>query len=298
MAQQRTHAWYAQRRGRLTASNLGYLLGFGKELKSRNKAYSDITGGSDKPGKETKTPLPCEWGQENEHNAIADYMSITGNLVDHTGFKLHKVYNWLGGSPDGLVGKNGLVEAKCPWYFKKDSSKLHTSVKKQYYVQMNALMEIFEREWCDYICWTPDEGMVVYRAHRDKELFDVFMEEYTKVWSCVQSGAEKCHKMTTERQQHLTTLIEASMEKIDMTMYSSRPTIPPPSFSDIYIEDADEVEAEGDLPAREWSPKIDECDGEGIADCEANRKRNLEGERSENPSKFQEVLCEEIQVQG
>ena len=58
------------------------------------------------------------WGTENEPNALVAYSAHTGNLVEPTGLHVHKHADWLAGSPDGLIGTEGIVEAKCPYWSK------------------------------------------------------------------------------------------------------------------------------------------------------------------------------------
>ena len=50
-------------------------------------------------------------------------------------------------------------------------------MKIYYWMQCNAVMEITDRQWCDYICWTPD--MVgIYRIHRDTDTFNKLLPYY------------------------------------------------------------------------------------------------------------------------
>jgi hypothetical protein len=44
-------------------------------------------------------------------------------------------------------------------------------------MQCNAIMEITDRRWCDYICWTPGE-VGIYRIHRDAEAFNKLLPFY------------------------------------------------------------------------------------------------------------------------
>jgi hypothetical protein len=90
-----------------------------------------------------------EHGGNNEMNGVTDYQIMTGNLVEPTGLWLHPHYAWLTGSPDGLVGEEGMVEIKCPFYTRRDDARLHRAVPGHYWLQVNALLEITGRKWCD-----------------------------------------------------------------------------------------------------------------------------------------------------
>ena len=113
--QQRTEEWYNARRGKLTASNLGSLLGLVSWC-SRKEAYKRVLGAE----KEARNPVnhfgnrACEWGTVHERDGILCYMTKTGNIVNATGLHTHPKIPWIAGSPDGFVGADGLIEVKCP----------------------------------------------------------------------------------------------------------------------------------------------------------------------------------------
>ena len=146
--QQGTPAWFNARKGKLTASNFGSAAGI-NPYTSRAKALRLELGKEKWSGNMDA----CAWGTKNERNAIKDYMVRTGNVVNSKGFFPHPEYDWLGGSPDGLVGNEGLIEVKCPFINKI----CHGKIPPIYYCQVNGLLEILNREWCDFISWTPTE---------------------------------------------------------------------------------------------------------------------------------------------
>ena len=175
---QGTPAWFDARRGKLTASNFGAAAGVCPWV-SRNKALRIAIG-----QEEWKGDLrACIWGTKNEKNAVKDYMIRTGNVVTHKGLFTHPDYPWLGGSPDGLVGTEGIIEVKCPFV----NQRPHLKIPYHYYCQVNGLMEIMDREWCDFVSWTV-HGMKIYRVYRDKELFDYLMERYGRFSACMKRG--------------------------------------------------------------------------------------------------------------
>ena len=223
--QQRTPAWHMARRGKLTASNLGAALGQVSYV-SRLTAYNRAMGLDDFQGN-----VATEWGNANEANGITTYQALTGNLVQATGLHVHKDYQWLAGSPDGLVGEEGMVEVKCPYYFRKDGSgRLHKHIPLHYYQQMNALMQICDRQWCDYICWSP-EGMVVYRVHRDESIFDFLLTYYGQFYAAMQAQAEKPPLLSKEDKAKITTQLACAVERsVDYEFWSNAdPNFPPPN---------------------------------------------------------------------
>ena len=232
--QQRTPAWHIARRGKLTASNLGAILGQVRYT-SRAVAYRRALGIDKFEGNEA-----TEWGTNNEANGIMAYQTLSGNLVNATGLHMHKDHNWIAGSPDGFVGEQGMIEVKCPYYFRR-GGRLHRDVPVHYYVQMNALMEICNREWCDYICWAP-EGMVVYRVRRDADCFNFLMTYYGQFYAAVQIQAPEPPPLPSADKAKIATMLAESISRsVDYTFWKfANPSFPPPSSDP---QDSDEDEA-------------------------------------------------------
>jgi hypothetical protein len=85
--------------------------------------------------------------------------------VAETGFVLHDEYNWLGASPDGLVGDDGCIEIK----FRKTLRTYHDSniknVPRGYESQMQTQMWVMDRKWCDYVNYWRDDAAQKEQAH-------------------------------------------------------------------------------------------------------------------------------------
>jgi putative phage-type endonuclease len=159
--QQGSPEWHAARKGKLTASNVGAALGL-CSWTSRKVAYERAIGTDTFEGNEA-----TRWGTANEPNALAAYSAHTCNLVELTGLHVHKHADWLAGSPDGLIGTEGMVEAKCPYWSKTP----HQTIPLYYYLQINLCLECADREWCDFISWTPGAYKVI-RVTRDRDLHE------------------------------------------------------------------------------------------------------------------------------
>lgn len=75
------------------------------------------------------------------------------------------------GSPDGLVGDDGIVELKCPkatthmQYLTK-----HKDLSKEYWLQTQGYLFLTGREWCDLISFNPDLPKKRIRVLPDKKV--------------------------------------------------------------------------------------------------------------------------------
>lgn len=228
--QQRTPAWHRARAGKLTASNLAGVLGL-SSFCSRNETYDRLMGRSKFEGNDA-----TRWGSANEQNGINAYQTRTGNLVEPTGLWVHTDYMWLAGSPDGLVGNEGMIEVKCPYYRKV----CHKEVPIYYYIQIMACLEMTRREWCDYICWTPHSS-TMFRITRDTELFDFLLPWWGQVYSCMQSALPELPPLKREVLNAIKVKVSESMAAhVHLNFYDRTPDEPdsPPCISE---HDADSI---------------------------------------------------------
>lgn len=163
MIEQRSKAWFKQRSGRVTASNVGAILGVdphrGPEdvLRAMVRTYKGAES-------EFKGNVATEYGNHHEKGAIFDYQLETGNDVQECGF--YEYSNWLGASPDGLVGGVGLIEVKCP-YGKRDekSPKFKPLLElPHYYAQVQIQLYCTGKKWCDFFQWST-HGTSLSRYH-------------------------------------------------------------------------------------------------------------------------------------
>jgi putative phage-type endonuclease len=196
---QRTDAWFKARRGKLTASNFSAALGI-SPYTSRKKLVRTM-GGSGSGGGGGSFNAACHYGTENEANGLMEYMTQTGHVVQTEFFVAHPYLDWLGGSPDGLVGNDGMIEIKCPF-----KGELYEGVPLYYYPQVNGLMEICERDWCDFVVWTP-EKISITRLKRNKEAFNALLPKYAEIYAMFQRGEEPS-RMCSEDKKDMNDLIK------------------------------------------------------------------------------------------
>lgn len=156
MEKQRTQEWFDKRRGRVTGSNVGAILGL-NPYKTADDVLREMVRAYHGAEREFQGNAATEWGSYNEAGAQVEYEMESGNKVEETGFHVHPEYDWLGASPDGLVGEFGVVEIKCPYGQRdKNPPKFKTAHEQpHYWAQMQIEMACTGRKFCDFYQWAP-----------------------------------------------------------------------------------------------------------------------------------------------
>lgn len=182
LIEQRTDAWFELRKGKITSSEIHKIMGTGKGsevLTDTAKTYllSKVIEHFDGFA-ERAVGSALDWGTEMEPAAIEFYEKKFNVVVDKASFvPFNNVY---GGSPDGLVGKEGIIEVKCPFtsvnHFKHgliDSDAAFKKVKPEYYYQCISNMICTNTTWCDFVSFDPrvksEFVMFNYRLHLTEE---------------------------------------------------------------------------------------------------------------------------------
>jgi predicted phage-related endonuclease len=98
---------------------------------------------------------PMKWGTETEPLGRAEYEIRTGQMVEQVGFINHPKIKMFGGSPDGLVGKDGGIEIKCPNTATHIEALLTGVVDRKYIIQVQSLMAVTGRAWWDFVSFDP-----------------------------------------------------------------------------------------------------------------------------------------------
>jgi predicted phage-related endonuclease len=159
--EQGTPEWFAARLGRVTASRIVDVLATGKGGQPSASRYNyaaelvaeRLTG---KPYPHFQSAAMLR-GSEQEAACRAAYELITGNVITLEGFVPHPTVEMAGASPDGLVGDDGLYEAKNPNTATHMRTLLGASIDRGYLLQMQWQMACTGRQWCDWVSY--DERM-------------------------------------------------------------------------------------------------------------------------------------------
>lgn len=119
------------------------------------------------------TNAAMQWGTDQEPAARIAYEFMTNASVEQVGLVLHPTIGETGASPDGLVGKDGLVEIKCPNTSTHIDTLLGQKVPEKYLTQIQWQLACTKRQWCDFVSYDPrmpaTMELFVQRVERDDE---------------------------------------------------------------------------------------------------------------------------------
>jgi putative phage-type endonuclease len=196
LSEQRSEAWFEERLGKATASRFSDVLAktkSGPSASRQNYLLQLVCERLTHKKQEDFSTPAMQWGIDNEPNAKAAYEYFQGRSVVETGFLVSPEHPWVGGSPDGLIGGEGLIEIKCPMTAAHITTVRH-GMPSKHAPQVQGLLWISGRAWCDFVSFDPrlPPGLDLYvqRITRDDEYIQVlsteiltFLDEVDSVWS-------------------------------------------------------------------------------------------------------------------
>jgi putative phage-type endonuclease len=176
--EQRSEEWFEIRKGKITSSEIYKIMGK-KDLSDTAKTYllekvCEYFGGFTEPA----FGAALTWGTDLEPVGIEHYEKLTKLKVEKASFI--PAGEHYGGSPDGLIGSEGIIEVKCPYkssnHFKHgliDSAEKFKDVAPGYYYQCVSNMICAEAQWCDFISFDPrvteEYRMFIFRLELNEE---------------------------------------------------------------------------------------------------------------------------------
>lgn len=171
-----------ERVGKVTASRLPGVLGLSPHT-DRNGVMRAMVREYFGAPEEFAGNFVTEWGNEHEPDAITEYERMRGVLVMGMQQFFASPLHPIGATVDGLVGADGVVEAKAPYR----ASYLHVDERPDIEVQIRLQMECTRRQWGDLCVWRPS-GISVSRVEYDAAWFpsvlpeiQEFMAEYQAI---------------------------------------------------------------------------------------------------------------------
>ena len=166
--QQTSPEWFELRKGRFTASTFKDLF-----AKPATQTYRDVIYqvAFERITNTTPENFVTEWmkrGSELEPIARELYELQTYNYVRNGGF--FELGEWIGASPDGLIGEDGIIEIKCPKYTTFIDYVLNGSLPTAYKWQVHGQLYVADRQWCDFVAYHPNMPLFVHRVYRDEKM--------------------------------------------------------------------------------------------------------------------------------
>ncbi len=182
--EQGSDEWLQIRLGKITASHFSDVLAQGTGKTRKDYMIKLATEQLTKLPNETYSNAYMQWGTETEPEARVYYEYLYDVAVDQVGFV--ELNEWVGCSPDGLVGEDGLIEIKCPKSTTHVSTILDDKMQTCYKSQVQGQLWVTGRKWCDWISFDPrvtNNPCFVVRVPRDEKYIsalELVVEQFIK----------------------------------------------------------------------------------------------------------------------
>ncbi len=185
--------WRTKRLGNVTGSQFGKFVKLSKDkssfVLSSGKVAEDLIykiawerllkegNVSEGLGRLSVSSQSMQHGNDFEGEAILKYIERTGIEVRYEQEFIQKG-EWIGGTPDGFIGDDGIIEVKCPW---NGGNHLKTLLTKEIYnseyiYQIQGYLWITGRKWCDFVTYDPDLidelQLSITRIERNEEIIE------------------------------------------------------------------------------------------------------------------------------
>lgn len=204
--EQGTQEWHALRCGRFTGTSCAKILGTkaAKEAHIYDKAC-EISIGTKSDSDENINGIHINRGKLYEDPARNAYIKYNAELllddpVTVPGFVASGEY--IGYSPDGFVGNDGLIEIKIPDsnnYFRQAleiKNKGIAAIPKDYYLQMQFGLLVCQKQWVDYVIYSPKHEISGKALFVQKVLPDDKIQE--EICDALESAITQMQKLIEE----------------------------------------------------------------------------------------------------
>jgi putative phage-type endonuclease len=176
--EQNSDEWFALRRGKFTASTFKDLFMGENTQGYKDAIYKVAFERLTNTSPESFTNEYMQRGTELEPEARAWYEFEKNVEVIKAGF--FEYNDWIGASPDGLVGDSGLIEIKCPKFSTMMDYLIKKELPKTYFHQVHGQLLVTDRQWCDFIAYHPSLPKFVLRVEREKKIDDEILDKLFK----------------------------------------------------------------------------------------------------------------------
>jgi putative phage-type endonuclease len=176
MIQQRSKEWFEQRKGKVTGSIAGAILGLNPYMTREDVMRQKVREyyGADR---EFNGNVATAYGQFHEDGALRDLQLDMPQLnIQEASF--YELDNWLGASPDGLIDDDAVLEIKCPYSQRDKNPPKFKSINEQphYYAQIQVELLCTHRYKCYFFQWST-HGTQLEIVMRDQDWIDEYLPE-------------------------------------------------------------------------------------------------------------------------
>lgn len=174
--EQRTDEWRAIRAGKLTASNAQAIAACGAGLETL--VYKTVAEKYSSGKYKNYSNESMERGNDLEDVARTLYAMERSIDIQQVGFIEYNEF--VGFSPDGLVGEDGGIEIKCHDDAVHLRFIISEKVESKYIWQIQMALLITGRAWWDYVAYNPNfaKGLIVKRISPDKKAHEKLIEGF------------------------------------------------------------------------------------------------------------------------
>lgn len=176
--------WYQCRSGIITASSMHKVLAKGHGKTRLSYMYEMIGERVTGEPKEGFSSAHTERGHEQEPKARELYCIQSDCEVLSCGFmrNFHEI-GYVGYSPDGLIGDNGLLEIKTKLPHLQAEILDRGEVPTEYKAQIQTGLWVSGREWIDFVSYSPFFPLFINRVYRDDKFMKVMEKEVVSFYS-------------------------------------------------------------------------------------------------------------------
>ena len=189
--------WLAIKAAKLSGSRFRAVLDLNKRNGRPNKPRRDLIADL---RRELQTGVltsiePNEYmahGTRCEPIACALYEFTYDVTVQHAAWIPHPTLDYVGFSPDGLIGDDGMLEIKSPALEPRHLRTVESGkCPDDYLPQVIGGLWVTGRQWCDFASfWEPTHDLCVVRVYRDEQFINRLAAECAAVWSEVLTAQE------------------------------------------------------------------------------------------------------------
>lgn len=187
--------WLAIKAGKISGSRFSAVLALHKRTGKPNKPRLDLIADLRRE-LETGVLTSIEpnaymaHGTRCEPMACAMYEWERDVTVEHAAWIPHPATEYVGFSPDGLVGDDGMLEIKSPALEPRHLRTVESNAcPADYLPQVQGGLWVTGRQWCDFASfWEPTNELYVVRVFRDDDYIARLQAECAAVWAEVSTA--------------------------------------------------------------------------------------------------------------